>query len=94
MGVAVILRDGDSETEVEYGTPLWAASCEWARFHGLDPSRIPAGSVVERDATGRRILFSEFVFDDILLRVEDGAPVIVERVEQGEAPPLPFPKVG
>lgn len=97
MDVAVVLVDGDREVEVHFGTPLHAASMEWARFHGLDPMKIPAGSVVERDAANRRILFEEFVKTgprdgDVL--VVDGEVVAVERIEQGEAPPLPFPEVG
>jgi hypothetical protein len=89
------MRDGDAEYVVERGTDAWRASMEWARFHGLDPMRIPAGSVVERDAVGRRILFTEFLKDgpgagDIV--IVDGEPVEVECVEQGEAPPIPFPR--
>jgi hypothetical protein len=93
MSVACILIDGDERVEVEYGTDLWHASMEWARFHGLDPNRIPAGSEVIRDAVRRRIVFEEYVFDGDDLRLVDNDPVIVPRVEQGEAPPLPLPKV-
>jgi hypothetical protein len=92
---ACVLVDGDAEYEVYYGTPEWHASLEWARFHGLDPDRIPGGSIVERDAAGRRIIFSEFVVDQDgeFVLTEDGADIAsVARVEQGEAPPLPFPR--
>lgn len=91
--IAAVLVDADREYEIVSGSPEWVASLEWARFHGLDPNRIPAGSYIERDAAGRRVLFTEF------LPAEDGGPLIVdgdvvtvERVEQGEAPPLPFPR--
>lgn len=91
---ACILIDNGARVEVRRGTEAWQASMDWARFHGLDPNRIPAGAEIVRDVAGRRILYSEFVKNgpnvgDILMR--DGEPVIVERIEQGEAPPLPFP---
>lgn len=93
MSVAAVLVDGDQRIAVCYGTPLWEASCEWARFHGLDPNRIPGGSEVVRDAANRRILYSEYVFDEDGVRMVDDEPVIVSCVEQGEAPPKPFPDV-
>ncbi|MBA3782393.1 MAG: hypothetical protein H0X12_11155 [Nocardioides sp.] len=94
MSIASIFRDGESAYVVLHGTAAWMASLEWARFHGLDPDRIPAGSTVIRDEPGRRIVFDEFVKDgpkvsDIV--VIDGEPQIVRRIEQGEAPPLPLP---
>jgi hypothetical protein len=92
---SVVLVDGDREFEVEYGTEAWSASCEWARFHGLDPNRIPAGSVVERDADGRRIAFEEYVFDtdgELVLTADRLDAERIARIEQGEAPPLPFPR--
>lgn len=95
MSVACILRDGPAEYEIHYGTPEWHASMEWARFHGLDPNRIPAESVVERDEAGCRILFTEFVMDgpDVAdIAIVDGEAQMVGRIEQGEAPPLPFPR--
>lgn len=89
----VLVDDDGTPYEIERGSDAWRASMEWARFHGLDPMRIPAGSYIERDAAGRRILFEEYVFDGDLVRIneegDDG--VRVDRVEQGEAPPLPFP---
>lgn len=93
--IACILREGDREVEVERGGDAWRVSCEWARFHGIDPNEVPAGTVVERDPVGRRILYESFVktgpnLGDIL--IENGEPVIVARIEQGEAPPLPFPR--
>lgn len=93
--IACIFRDGEATYPVISGTAAWEASLEWARFHGLDPMRIPAGSTVVRDAANRRILFEEYVKDgpdvgDIL--IVDGEPQIVNQVEQGEAPPLPLPR--
>ena len=93
--IACIMVDGDREFEIHSGTDAWRASMEWARFHGLDPMRIPTESFIERDAERCRILYTEFVKDgpgvaDILL--VDGEPVTVECVEQGEAPPMPFPR--
>lgn len=94
MSPACVMVDGEREYEIERGTPAWSASLEWAKFHGLDPNSIPDGSYIERDASGCRILFTEFVRTgpngDVL--VEDLEPVTIERVEQGEAPPLPFPR--
>lgn len=94
MEPSIILADAGREYEVEYGTPAWSASCEWARFHGLDPNRIPAGSVVERDEAGCRIVYDEFVFDgDVLRLTDDGMDGLrARRIEQGEAPPLPLPR--
>lgn len=94
-GVACVLIDDGREYEVHYGTAAWHASMDWARFHGLDPMRIPGGSRVERDAANCQILFNEFLKDgpevgDIVIR--DGEPVLVSRVERGEAPPLPLPR--
>lgn len=95
MSLAAVLVDGEREYQIHRDDrPAWQASMDWARFHGLDPNRIPAGSYIERDAAGCRILFTEFVKTgpetaDIL--IVDNEPVTVDRVEQGEAPPLPFP---
>lgn len=91
--IAAVLIDAGRRTVVHSGTPLWHLTCEWARFHGLDPNRIPAGSEIVRDAARRRILFEEFAFDGERIRHVDGEPVVTACVEQGEAPPLPFPEV-
>lgn len=92
MDVACVLEDGERWVEVPRGTEAWRASMEWARFHGLDPNVIPAASVIVRDAPRRQIRFEEYVRDEegrIVLRNDE--PVLIGRVEQGEAPPLPFP---
>jgi len=81
---ACVLVDGANQYEIERGTPAWHASMEWARFHGLDPNRIPAGSYVERDAANRRILFEEFVFDGDQVRIN----------EQGDDGVLRLPAAG
>lgn len=94
--LACVLVDGDHEYPVmRSDQAAWQASMDWARFHGIDPNRVPAGSYIERDAARRRILFSEFVYDgpgigDIVLDGLD--PLTVDRIKQGEAPPLPFPR--
>lgn len=86
--VAVDFATGRSAV-IDYDTPAWLASMEWARFHGLDPMRIVAGSAVVRDAESCQIRYEEFVFDasgDLVWE-----PETVARCEQGEAPPLPWP---
>lgn len=91
--IAAILVDGRDRYEVRFDTEAWTASCEWARFHGIDPNRVPAGSTIERDAARRCIRYSSFVptgpgVSDI--QVIGDEPVVVDRIEQGEAI-KPFP---
>jgi hypothetical protein len=93
--IACVMVDGDREYTVPFYSDAWLPSLEWAKFHGLDPRQIPNGSRIVRDAPNRRILYTEFVktgpeVADIL--IVDSEPVTVARVEQGEAPPLPFPR--
>lgn len=93
---ACVLIDGDLEIEVTHGTDAWRASMEWARFHGLEPNWIPAGSEIVRDAANCCIRYEEFVFDGergdySTVRIEHNEPLTRLVVEQGEAPPLPFP---
>lgn len=76
----------------------WTALLDWCRFHGLDPERMPAGQVIERDVAGRRIVYDEYVLtrDQVQAAFRAGDPEPLRRhrvVEQGEAPPLPFPDV-
>lgn len=90
-----LLVDGDREYEIVHGTQAWRAALDWARFHGLDPMRIPAESMIERDGPNRCIRYTAFVktgpgVGDIL--IEDNEPVTVECIEQGEAPPLSLPR--
>lgn len=77
--------------EVYYDTPAWVASLEWARWHGLDPNRIARGEVI-RDEAGCRILYVEFVLEGDQYMLRDGDLVTRAAVEQGEAPPLPWPE--
>lgn len=92
LDLAGVLLDVDTgeRTYVPFNTPLWEATLEWARFHGIDPCEVPAGSVIERDATRCEIRYEVLV----PRVVRDGRPVSVLRVERGEAPPLPFPTGG
>lgn len=90
IGIAVD-HDAGTELAVMAGTPEWEALCDWCRFHGLDPRRIPAGSRVIRVASKCLIAYTEFVGEPAA-----EAPYrrdFVDRTEQGEAPPLPFPDV-
>jgi hypothetical protein len=93
-GSAVNLLDVTTNTRVpvDFGTPLWRATLEWARFHGIDPMRVPAGSVVERDAGRCEIRYDRTMFGDDGLPLVADLELVTERVaERGEAPPLPFP---
>lgn len=97
--LAGILVDGANRYDVYFDTTEWAATMDWARFHGLDPMLIPAGSVIERDGAGRRILYESFVPTgpkpgDIQMQ-GDFEPVIVHQVERGEGIlPLPVEVTG
>lgn len=98
-GLAALMRDGGREWPIFRGTPEHEQSMEWARFHGLDPNTIPAGSVIERDAGARCIRYTGFVYDPpesrdpehMVMDVAGLEPAYVARVEQGEAAPMPFP---
>lgn len=99
--LAGIMADADTmtETPVYFDTPEWDAVLEWLAFHGIDPRRIPAGSRVSRDECNRRIRFVAIVHDadgrPRLATPEDpfkfGPYAVEPMVEQGEAPPLPYP---
>lgn len=104
MSIAIILEDlleerpdGTAQVAV-YPLPYHSlghqAALEWARFHGLEPNRIPAGSVITRNAHDHTIRYLAFVeHTDGEIVVLDDEPVVEERVEQGEAGPLPYPAV-
>lgn len=84
----------------EEATTEWQALLDWCRFHGLDPERMPATQTIERDVAGCRILYDAYVMtaDEVQLRARywrqiQGEPERRRAVEQGEAPPLPFPDV-
>lgn len=94
LAAVVVDIDTPAGAEVHHNTPEWNALLDWCRFHHLDPTRIPSGSRIVRCASGRLIAYTEFEFDDDQIRRgPDGVPVIVDRTERGEAPPLPFPDV-
>lgn len=81
---------------VTFGTPAWSALIEWVEAHGLNPNLIVASTGIVRDADRCRILYVEFVCDDDGRRLlDDSREALQQRgaVEQGEAPPLPFPDI-
>lgn len=78
---------------VEQLSPQWRDLLEWCEFHHLDPLQIPAGSRIERNAQSASIVYTRILFDSDGRRQVDAEGRWVTRVtvEQGEAPPLPFP---
>lgn len=77
---------------VFYNTPAWEASCEWARFHGIDPMVVVAGHRVVRDPVAHVIAYTAIVRDEDGRIVYDGYGARIEdRTERGEAGPMPFP---
>lgn len=94
---------------IERDSPESDAALEWARYHGLNPCLIPAGSYIHRDAHRHTITYLTYVRGDDLHLVrddgslaaygggfvqDDGRTLRMEaRVEQGEAGPLPFPTI-
>lgn len=101
--LAAVVTDADTMTEclVDSGTPEWAALIAWLEWHGIDPHQILAGTRVTRDAAARCIHYRRVVtaVDGKWLPFPDPdhpgelQVVDVPAVEQGEAPPLPFPDV-
>ena len=99
--LAGIAADSDTMTEalVYFETPEWVALLEWLEFHGIDPKLIPAGTRVSRDECNRCIRYTRIVTGDDGKRlpfpdVRGGWRLVsVPAVEQGEAPPLPYPEV-
>lgn len=84
----------------ERAVPEWQALLIWCRFHGLDPERMPAQQLIERDLEHRRVVYDEYVAsaDEIQhrhkhWRLYDGEPEIRRTSRQGETPPMPFPEV-
>lgn len=71
------------------------AICEWCEFHGLDPRKIVRATGVMRAPEECRILYTEFIQDeDGHLQLDaNGEARQVMLIEQGEAPPLPFPQI-
>lgn len=98
VDLAGIAADADTMTEVAvyFETPEWKALCEWLEFHGVDPKTIPAGTRVSRDECGRCIRYVGIVVDEAGRQAQDPETHewrTVPMVEQGEAPPLPYPRV-
>lgn len=98
--LAGIAADADTmtETEIYFETPEWQALLEWLEFHGVDPKTIPAGTRISRDACGRCIRYVGILADEHgkqrrLGEDQDYRFVTAAMVEQGEAPPLPYPDV-
>jgi hypothetical protein len=71
------------------------AICKWCEFHGLDPRKIVRAAGVMRAPEKCRILYTEFICDeDGTIQVgANGELRQVMLIEQGEAPPLPFPQI-
>lgn len=99
VAVAGIAADADTmtETEVYFDTPGWHALIDWLAFHGIDAMNIPGGTRVSRDECGRCIRYVGVLLDEKGRRRNEGEPhfgwVTAPMVEQGEAPPLPYPDV-
>lgn len=85
----VACRNNDRLT----GTPAWHALHEWLRFHGIDPFDLPADCLITRLVDERQIVYSRIVRDGEgkQLRDDQHCWVLETVVEQGEAPPLPWP---
>ena len=99
LGLAAIAADADTMTEarIEFHTPEWHALMDWCRFHHVDPHLVLAGSRISRDECGRCIRYVGIVVDDQGRKQYDCDDPELQRlitapmVEQGEAPPLPYP---
>lgn len=100
--LAGIAADADTMTEARIysPTPEWHALLEWCEFHGIDPKKIPAGTRISRDECGRCIRYVRIVEDEQGRKQfhppghpRFGEMVTEPGVEQGEAPPLPYPDV-
>lgn len=102
--IAGIVHDFDTDTEgeVHFYTPAWVALLEWLEFHGIDPTMIPGGSRITRSASGCCIRYTHLILDQagakkVRWNHDDEHTgcwadfETVDAIEQGEAPPLPFP---
>lgn len=86
--------DTGERYEVDGSNPAaHEAFLAWCRFHGLDPNTMPAGQHVVRFASKFQIHYTAWVRDELggLVAGPSRAPLEIQRIEQGEAPPLPFP---
>lgn len=99
--LAAIVVDVDTGTEahVWHETAEHTALLEWLAFHHLEPGRIPSGYRIERHASRCLISYVRIRLDDQGRRMRSDDPGDLDpfwkteaAVEQGEAPPLPFPE--
>ncbi len=100
-GIAVEAHTG-AEAVIYTHTPEWDAVLEWCEFHGIDPMLVPAGTRVVRDEVRRCIRYVRIVQDDQGRKRQRGFDgtdhpasdwITAPAIEQGEAPPLPYPGV-
>lgn len=92
--IAAVLVDAelDTRTLVHFDTPLWLSAIEWCAWHHLDSRRIPAGSMIVRSVADRRITTRYLQMEGDKPVIRDKEFVTAIHIEQGEAPPLPFPR--
>jgi hypothetical protein len=91
--IPVVDLETHTEGYVLLNSPEWQALLEWVTLHGLDPNNILARPGITRDATNCCIRYVEFVRDPDGNRMLESGDRFRQRdvVEQGEAPPFPFP---
>lgn len=93
--IPVVNVETQTEGYILLDSPEWRALLEWVKLHGLDPEKMLASGGVTRDALDCCIRYTTFVYDDDGRRRLDpdgpGTLLLVPGVEQGEAPPFPFP---
>lgn len=94
--IPVVDLEAHTEGYVLVETEPWKALLEWVKLHGLNPDKMLAAGGVTRDAGGCCIRYTTFVYDvDGRRRLDpDGPPgqlLHLPGIEQGEAPPFPFP---
>lgn len=93
---AIVTDEGQpGAARVYANTPEWHALMDWCRFHHVDPHQVLAGATLVRDEPGRRIRYVGLVLDNQGRKQLDacGSVRSAPMVEQGEAPPLPYPDV-
>ncbi len=79
---------------VDRETQQWRELLDWCEFHQIDPKRIPVGTRIERYAGSCKIVYTRICTDTEGRREfdNDGRWIAQLVIEQGEAPPLPFPE--
>jgi hypothetical protein len=84
------------------GTEEWAQICEWLQFHRIDPQMVPINSAIIVDYERHSIGYLKVKFDkhgripDSEKYLDDDGYVCVREhaaTEQGEAGPVPLPKI-